>query len=186
MQRPLIDRATDTTAFSVLLFVSSLLVLPVLAAGVLFSPVVLAFSVIERGIAGFVFVLLSAGGTLGIVGWLRARWGARTPERHNVALTLAFLAIGIATALAVLALVAWFAAAGPRGSLPLDDPSLLALAAFVVAHGVWIVAGIAGVERLMFSYAVRTGRTFDAIPLAMLLVALGLAVAVLLTLATLR
>src|SRR5512138_2232947 len=108
MRRQLIDRMVDTTAFSFLLALSSLIVLPVLAVGVLVSPLILATSFLKPGTSAIAFIMLSTGGAIGIVGWLRARWGARTPERHNVGLTLAFLAIGIATALAVGAFVTYF------------------------------------------------------------------------------
>jgi len=182
MRRQMIDRMADTTAFGILLFLSGLMVLPVLALGVLVSPFFLIAGPTTAGAGDVAFVLLSTGGSIGIVGWLRARWGARTPERHNVGLTLAFLTIGIATEPAVGGFVIYYAMKQP---LDWSDPFLIAIAAFVVAHGVWIVAGIAWIERLMFSYAVRTGRIFDAIPVALLLVALGLVLAVLLVLATL-
>jgi hypothetical protein len=182
MRRQLIDRMTDTPAFAVVLFLSGLVVLPVLALGVLVSPFFLIGGPAAAGAGGLVFIVLSTGGAIGIVGWLRARWGARTPERHNIGLTLAFLAIGIATALAVGGIIAYFAITDAR---TWTDPKLIATAVFVFAHGVWIVGGIAWIERLMFSYAVRTGRIFDAIPVALLLVALGLVLAVLLVLATL-
>jgi hypothetical protein len=154
----------------------------VLALGLLLSPILLAASVMEPDAGGLAFILLSIGGAIGIVGWLRARWGARTPERHNVALTLSLLAIGIATALAVGGFATYVAIAKPWGW---TGPSLAAVATFVIAHGVWIVCGIAWIERLTFNYAVRTGRIFDAIPIVLLLVALGLVLAVALAAATL-
>jgi hypothetical protein len=172
----------DTVAFRILLVLSSFMVLPVLALGLIFSPLFF-MSLPDAG--ALAFFLLSIGGAVGMVGWLRARWGARTPDRHNVELTLVLLGIGIATALAVGGLVAYAATTAMwtpwRGSYP---PLLVAIA-FAIAHGVWIVSGIAWIERLMFSYAVRTGRTFDAIPFALLLVALGLALAVVLAAAAL-
>ena len=182
MRRQLIDRMAGTTAFRILLLLSGLMVLPVLALGLLLSPILLATSAMEPDAAGLAFILLSIGGAIGIVGWLRARWGARTPERHNVGLTLALIAIGIVTALAVGGFVTYAAFWVPWGW---TGPSLVGVAAFVVAHGVWIVAGIAWIERLTFSYAVRTGRIFDAIPITLLLVALGLVLAVVLAAATL-
>ena len=188
MRRQLIDRMADTTAFRILLVMSGLMVLPVLALGLLISPIALVGWGRWGGApdAGdLVFILLSTGGAMGIVGWLRSRWGARTPERHNVGLTLALLAIGIATALAVGGFLTYFAITEFRSPWGMRGPPLIVAAAFVVAHGVWIVAGIAWIERLMFSYAVRTGRIFDAIPVALLLVALGLALAVVLASATL-
>jgi hypothetical protein len=175
---------TDTLAFRILLALSGLMVLPVLALGLLFAPIALVVSFLEPDASTLAFALLSVGGAAGLVGWLRARWGARTPERHNVGLTLALVVVGIVTALAVGGLVTYIAILQwtPWGW---SSPELTAAAAFVVAQGVWIVSGIAGIERLMFSYAVRTGRTFDAIPIALLLVALGLVLAVVLAAATL-
>jgi len=185
MRRQMIDRMADTTGFRILLLLSGLVVLPVLALGLLFSPIALVASIIEPDAGSVAFLLSSTGGAIGIVGWLRARWGARTPERHNVGLTLALIAIGIATALAVGGFVTYLLLTQFRYSWGGSGPPLIALAAFVVAHGVWIVSGIAWIERLTFSYAVRTGRIFDAIPITLLLVALGLALAVVLAAATL-
>lgn len=185
MRRQLIDRMADTPGFRILLFVSGLIVLPVLALGLLFSPIALIGSVQKPSAGSLGFLLSSMGGAVGIVGWLRARWGARTPERHNVSLTLVLLAIGIATALAVGGFVAYVAMVEFWTWGWTAGPSLLTVAAFVIAHGVWVVSGIAWIERLTFSYAVRTGRIFDAIPIALLLVALGLVLAVVLAAATL-
>lgn len=185
MRRQFVDRMADTMGFRILLFVSGLMVLPVLALGVLVSPIVLAVSLLDAGTEGLAFVALAMGGAIGIVGWLRARWGARSPERHNVTLTLTLIAIGIVTALTVGCFVAYLIVAEYRAAWGWTASGLLAPVAFVVAQGVWVVSGIAWIERLMFSYAVRTGRIFDAIPVALLLVALGLAFAVLLALATL-
>ena len=185
MRRQLIDRMTDTPAFRILLVLSGLMVLPVLALGLLFAPVALVASFLEPDASTLAFVLLSLGGAVGLVGWLRARWGARTPERHNVGLTLALLAIGIGTALAVGGIVTYFAITEFSKPWGWNGPPLVAAATFVFAHGVWIVSGVACIERLMFSYAVRTGRVFDAIPIVLLLVALGLVLAVVLAAATL-
>ena len=185
MRRQLIDRMADTMAFRILLLVSGLMVLPVLALGLLLSPIALVASVMEPEAGALAFLLSAIGGAVGIVGWLRARWGARTPERHNVGLTLALLVVGIVTALAVGAFVTYVAIAALSNPWSWTWPPLAAVATFVFAHGVWIVAGIAWIERLMFSYAVRTGRIFDAIPIALLLVALGLVLAVVLAAATL-
>ncbi len=185
MRRQLIDRMADTTAFRILLLLSGLMVLPVLALGLLLSPIALVASVMEPGAGDLAFFLLSLGGAIGITGWLRARWGARTPERHNVGLTLALLAVGIATAFAVGGFVTYVAITELWKPWGWTGPPLAAVATFVLAHGVWIVSGIAWIERLTFSYAVRTGQIFDAIPLALLLVALGLVLAVVLAAATL-
>jgi hypothetical protein len=175
----------DTIGFRILLVVSGLMVLPVLALGLLVSPFFLVGLVMDPEAGSLAFVLLSIGGASGIFGWLRARWGARTPERHNVAFTLALLGIGIVTALTVGGVVTYFAVTEYWKPWGWTDPPFVAAAAFVIAHGVWIVTGIAWIERLTFSYAVRTGRIFDAIPVALLLVALGLSLAVVVVTATL-
>ena len=185
MRRQMIDRMADTTAFRILLLVSGLMVLPVLALGLLLSPFFLVGLIAYPDAGSLAFVLLSTGGAIGIFGWLRARWGARTPDRHNVGLTLVLLAIGIVTALAVGGFVTYFAITEFWKPWGWTGPPLFAAAAFVFAHGVWIVSGIAWIERLTFSYAVRTGRIFDAIPIALLLVSLGLVLAVVLAAATL-
>jgi len=182
MRRQMIDRMADTLGFRILLFASGLMVLPGLALGLLVSPFFLAGFIMAPDAAGLVFVSLALGGGIGIIGWMRARWGARTPERHNVGLTLAMLAIGTVTALAMTGIVAYSAITDLSWRW---SGALLVAAMLVVAHGAWVVVGIAWIERLMFSYAVRTGRTFDAIPVALLLVALGLVLAVVLASATL-
>src|SRR5512134_2416191 len=108
MERGSIDRWTDTDAFRAALFFSGLLVLPVLALGLV---VTLWMLVVSAGNGQFslfdggVIALLSWGGALGIVGLVRANWGARHAERHNVTATLICLAIGIATALGVAGVV---------------------------------------------------------------------------------
>ena len=47
MRRQLIDRMADTTGFRILLLLSGLIVLPVLALGLLLSPIALVASIIE-------------------------------------------------------------------------------------------------------------------------------------------
>jgi hypothetical protein len=185
MRRQLIDRMADTTAFRVLLALSALMVLPVLALGLFFAPIALVASFLQPDAGSLAFALLALGGAMGRLGGLRARWGARTPDRHNVGLTLALVAIGIATAFAVGSFVAYFAITLYLTPWGWTGREFAAAAAFVVAHGVWIVSGIASIERLTFSYAVRTGRIFDPIPITLLLLALGLALAVVLAAATL-
>ncbi len=185
MERQLIDRLADTTLFRVLLVLSGLMVLPVLGLGLLFSPLALLSTYSAPAVGSVAFVVLSTGGALGITGWLRARWGTRMPERHNIGVTLALITIGIATALAVGGFVAIVAIVEFWRPWGWEGPPVVVVGAFVAAHGVWIVSGVAWIERLTRSYVERTGREYDAIPVALLLVALGLTLAVLFAAATL-
>jgi hypothetical protein len=178
----LIDRWTDTTAFRLMLFVGGLVAVPVLMLGLLMTVGLLSAAVLEQRAAleGAVVVFLSIGGGLGMLGYLRAHWGAKAPSRHNVTATLLCLAIGIVTALAVAGVVAavaiesWFA----RGR----STAALGLAAlFVAAHIVWVAAGVAWMQRLARRYAEITGRAFDGLPVALLFVAVALAAAATLT-----
>jgi hypothetical protein len=182
MNRPLIDRWTDTTAFRLLLFVSGLLALPVLALGLVTTIGLLSVALIEQRaeLDGATVVFLSVGGALGMLGYLRAHRGAKEPSRHNVTATLLCLAIGIVTALAVASVVA--AGAIESWLSPWGSNTGPALAApFVAAHVVWAVAGVAWMQRLPRRYAERTGRVFDGLPVVLLFVAVALAAAAALT-----
>jgi hypothetical protein len=176
MQRSLIDRWTDTAPFRLVLFFSGLVAVPVLLLGLVTTVGLLAAAVASRRaeLEGAAVVLLSVGGALGLLGYLRAHAGAKDPSRHALTATLLCLAIGIATALFVAGAVAaeaiesWLS---PRGSA-----RWLAFAApFVAAHVVWAVAGVAWMQRLSRGYAEKTGRLFDTVPAMMLFVALALA-----------
>jgi hypothetical protein len=89
------------------------------------------------------------------------------------------LAIGAATALAVAAIMlvpSITLLSSPWGS-PLDAwPALIA----VVANAVWVLFGIAWMQRLARRYAEDVGRPFDGIPVAALSIAIALAIAVVL------
>ena len=177
MDRALIDRWTDTAGFRAALFFSGVLVLPVLALGLATTVGMLVaaagnaqFSLFDGG----VIALLSLGGALGVAGLLRARWGARHADRHNVTATLICLAIGIATALGVAGAVAAELVAGAFGFRSWNVGTAVA-ALFVAAHACWVLWGIAWMQRLTRRYSERTGRRFDAIPAVMLGVAIALA-----------
>jgi hypothetical protein len=171
MRRGLFDLIADTVLFQVLLALSGLMVLPVLALGVLISPWLILFRPSEP--TSVAILALAAGGAFGIVGWLRAHWGVREPERHNITATLVFITIGIATAIAV---AAFAAGTGSRLSWHAWSDNLLP-AAFAAANGAWVVSGLAWMERLTHGYAERTGQAFDVVPVMLLLIALGLVLA---------
>ncbi len=179
MDRALIDRWTDTTAFRIALALSSALVLPVLALGILVTILGGTVLLAEHAAVGFeqvAFGLLSVGGALGLVGYVRALLGVRKPERHNVAATLICLMAGIATALAV----AGYSIVGTLDGLrePWTSPAWLSLTTlFASANLVWALSGIAWLQRLPRRYTERTGRVFDGLPTLLLFVAVTLAAA---------
>jgi len=194
MERHLLDRWTDTPWFRVLLFFSGCLVLPVLGIGVLTTVVGGAVVVMEEpalDIEQVVFALLSVGGAVGLVGYLRAHRAARAPSRHDITATLVCLAAGIGTALAVAVFVAaegvesWRTPWGRNAWL---GPTV----AFVAANLVWVLAGAAWMQRLTRACAERelvggkqVGRAFDSLPVVLLLVAIALTIAAVLVTVTL-
>jgi hypothetical protein len=181
MPRSTIERWTDTTAFRLMLFCGGLVALPVLALGLLTTSWLLSVAVVEQRaeIEAAVIVFLSIGGALGVLGYLRAHWGAKEPRRHNVTATLLCLAIGIVTALAVAGVVA--AEAVERIFAGRFTLRLCFAALFVAAHLVWVAAGVAWMQRLPRRYAESTGRAFDSLPVVLLFVAVALAAAATLT-----
>jgi hypothetical protein len=178
MRRQIIDRMADTVVFRMLLFLSGLVVLPVLMLGVLFSALFLPSWRSASNSVAAAFLLLSAGGAIGVTGWLRALRGIRAPEHHNIDLTMICLAIGILTALSVGSVTTVEIVAELHGERVWATHRIVLWSAFVVAHGLWILSGIAWMQRLARSYAERTSRSFDALPVALLLIALGLALTV--------
>ena len=179
MEKSLLDRWTDTTGFRLLLFFSGCLVLPMLGIGVLATVIGSAIVVMDEpalDLEQVVFGLLSIGGALGFVGYLRAHSAGREPSRHNLTATLICLALGIGTAIAVAVLVA--AEAVDSWRAPWGRNAWLGLAAlFVAANLVWALAGVAWIRRLPGRYAEKTGRAFDSLPVVLLFVAITLATA---------
>lgn len=190
MDRHLVERWTDTTTFGVALVFAGTLALPVLALGVVISVVMIGVALFEQTVGPFgpVVVVLSAGGVIGVIGWVRARQGFSKPEGHNVTATLLCLLVGTGTALAVGAFAAapivmpvpesWgpVAAAWPAAAV-WPAAVVWPAAMFVAAHVVWVLAGIGWMQRLMRRHAEHTGRVFDGIPLVLLCVAITLAAA---------
>jgi len=177
MHRHVIDRWTDATTFGVMLIFAGLAVVPVLAMGVLTTVIGGTVVLIERSpveLEQAVFALLSVGGALGFLGYLRARWGARDPRQHNITATLACLAAGVLAALSVAGFVLVTAVASWRE--PWGSAVWLVLGAlFATANVVWALAGIGWMQRLARRYAEHTGRPFDGLPALLLLVAVALA-----------
>ncbi len=181
MEKSLLDRWTDTMAFRVALALSALGVLPVLLLGVSITimgavGMLVDGSYEKPGAEELAFTLLSAGGALGFVGYLRARAGYGNPLRGNVTTTLVFLTAGVLAALSVVGILvvtaveAWFDLWGVAPLLALG-------AVFAAANLVWAAAGVAWMQRLMRRYAELTGRAFDGLPTLLLSVAVALATA---------
>ena len=189
MHRALIDRCTDTTPFRLALLCAALAVVPVLLMGV--ATTLIGGAVMLGGPPGVrleleqaLFAIASLGGALGLVGYLRAHWGARKPDRHNVTATLLCLAAGVVTALAVAGYAVTASLDGLRS--PWGSPVEVALATlFAAANVVWAAAGIGWMQRLPSHYIERTGRAFDGLPALMLFVAVALAIAAALATTTL-
>ena len=187
MDRPLLDRWTDTAAFRCLLLLSALAVLPVLAAGVLTTVIggaAMLYSRTAIELEQAVFGLLSLGGMLGFIGYLRAHLAKTDPERLSMTTTLMFLAAGVVTALVVVG----FAVAGvldvwraPWNARPLVIGSAL----FAAANLTWAIGGAAWMQRLPRRYAEETGRVFDGLPVVLMLVAIALAISAALAATTL-
>jgi hypothetical protein len=179
MDRSLPERWADTTAFRLLLALSGCAVLPVLGIGVLVTAIggAALVSAPQRIEAGQVaFGLLALGGALGLVGYVRA------PARHSVAATLLFVAAGVLAALAVAAFVAATLVEVVLLRRWADAAPWLGLGGlFVAANLIWVLAGVASMQRLLRRYAETTGRLFDTLPVVLLSVAIALATAAVLT-----
>jgi hypothetical protein len=178
MERHAIERWTDATAFGVALGLAGAMVVPVLALGVLVTVIGGSFLIQERAsieLEQAVFGLVSVGGLLGFIGYVRAHRGAKSPACHNVTATLLFLSAGVATALAVAGAVVIGTLYGIRSAGSLGW--VWATTAFASANVVWVFAGIASMQRLMRRYAEKTGRAFDGLPLVLLFVVISLVVA---------
>ena len=187
MRRHAFDRWTDTTAFRFMLLFASLAVVPVLALGALTTvsgagALFLSGATIELVHAAF--ALLSTGGVLGFVGYLRAHAGAKHPERHGVTATLVFLWVGVVTTLAVAGIA--LSGALSLWENPWDArPWVAAPLLFAVANLVWAASGVAWMQRLLHRYASRTGRAFDGLPVVLLSLSIALFIAAALNAATL-
>jgi hypothetical protein len=186
MERSLIDRWTDNAAFRLALFFSGLIAVPVLLLGLLGTVSLLVAAVARQRaeLEGAAFVLLSLGGALGFLGYLRAHRAARDPSGHAMTTTLLCLAIGVVTALGVAGFIA--AEAIESWLSPWGSARWLAFAApFGAANVVWALAGVAWIQRLSYLYAEETGRRFDTVPAMMFFVAVALATSAVLVMTSL-
>jgi hypothetical protein len=182
------ERWADTTTFRVLLWLAACGVLPVLGLGIWVTVAIVPALAsgsqrVEAGLAAF--GLLALGGVLGMVGYVRAGMRSRAPARHGVSATLLLLTAGILTALAVAGIVAVMVVGAALRRWPAAEPSLALGALFVVANLIWVLAGIASMQRLLRRYAEAAERPFDGLPIVLLGVAITLAAAAALGTATL-
>jgi len=179
MDRPLLDRWTDTTVFRAALLFSAIAVLPVLALGAIVTVIGGAAMLEARSaveLEQMLFGLVSAAGVLGFVGYARAHWAARDPGSHNVTATVLCLGAGVAAALAVAAYTVFGTLEGLRD--PWSSPMwALPTTLFTVANLVWATSGVAWMQRLPHRYAEDTGRAFDGLPVVMLFIAIALVIA---------
>ena len=187
MDRPVLDRWTDTTVFRAVLLFSGMAVLPVLALGVLTTVIGGSALLMQRSAVDLeqgLFGVVAIGGALGFVGYARAHVTARNLVRHNITATLLCLAAGVAAALAVAGYVLFVALEGLRS--PWREPrEVLLTTLFAVASIMWAVSGVAWMQRLPHRYAEKTGRAFDSLPGVLLFVAIALVTAAVLTTTTL-
>lgn len=177
MDRPLLDRWTDTMAFRCLLLLAALAVVPVLAAGVLTTVIggaAMLYSRTAIELEPAVFGLLSMGGLLGFFGYLRALLAKRDPERLSMTATLVCLAAGVVTALVVVGFA--LAAVLDVWEAWNARPLVAAPALFAAANLVWAIGGLAWMQRLPRRYAEEAERVFDGLPVMLLLVAIALAI----------
>jgi uncharacterized protein with PQ loop repeat len=174
----LIDRLTSALGFRVLFVVSAVLVLPVLALGLFVTSVFFLAMTNARydEMAEMLgFVSLSLGGAIGTLGWVLSLVAARNPERYNLTAIFVCLAVGVVTALVVTI----YSIRQIVESI--DSPWGLRLSApgfgvFAIATTIWVLDGIGRMQVLARRYRERTGRVFDGLSVAMLLVALALAI----------
>jgi hypothetical protein len=175
MRARFVDRWTDNGWFRGLHALTGVVVLPTLALGLVVA-VTLLFDG-GYGEEAVVFLALPIGGLIGVVGWLRAHWGAGAPCRHDLTLTLVMLGVGVLTALAVFAVpLGGFVAELTMTPRP-SAVSLAVCAAVALCPFVWVLAGIGWMQRSVRLYALHTGMRFDALPALMLFVAVALAAA---------
>lgn len=157
-----LERLTSSTGFTVLLWISILLVTPVLLAGLVLLVAMLA----DAEVGSVPLLGLVGGGIAGLVGLFRGRARTWPISPGNVEATIVCLVAGVAAALVVLGVLA------ATATWPGWSVTFWAIAA--APHVVLIVAGIACLERLPRRYLRMTGEPFDSLPVMCLVVALGL------------
>jgi len=173
----LIDRLTATLGFRALFVLSAVLVLPVLALGLLSTSAFLMTAMWQpQAVVGMLgFVSSSLGGAIGVVGWVLSLVAARNPERYNLTAIFVCLAVGIVTALAVTIYSIGQVVDELDREWGLRFEAVFGV--FAIATTIWVLDGIGRMQVLARRYRERTGRVFDGLSVAMLLVALVLAAA---------
>jgi hypothetical protein len=106
-------------------------------------------------------------------GWLRAHHEVKAPDVRDPMVTFVCLAIGTVTASAVAAIPLVVTLSEFWGQLEEAWPVLL----LGSAPAVWALSGVAWMQKLLHAYEGRTGRVFDGMPAAMLIVSIVLVVA---------
>jgi hypothetical protein len=175
MSGHLVEHWSDTLAFRAALVVSGCIVLPLLFLGLFVSlgMLVTAIAAQTANLPGAIVVVLSLGGGVGMFGWLRAHHEVKTPGVRDPLVTCVCLAIGTLTASAVAAIPLVVTFREFWGELEDVWPVLL----LGSAPAVWALSGVARLQKLLHAYAQGTGRAFDGMPAAMLVVAIVLAAA---------
>jgi len=154
----LLERLTSSTAFAVLFGIAATILAPTLLFGMVFGTAALVFGF--HGSDDVAMVLLTIGGFIGVIGLFRSQRSVASPSDYR--LTLASLAIGILTAVALAgALVA---------RLGLDDK--LSIAGIVLSIPP-VLTALGRIARLRRLRAAELGRVRDSLPLIFLAVALA-------------
>ena len=167
------DRLTRSEAFSVLFAMATFVVVSVLLVGWIGTPLLLLSS--SKPDQWVAYVLLTAAGTAGVVGWIRAQRQIGPSPRGSIETTMICLSLGVAAALVPIGFAAWaWTDAEHVGS------KIWATTIVGAAHAIVIIGAVGCMQRLGWHYADRTGRRFDSLPVIFLLVALGLATAAIL------
>jgi hypothetical protein len=153
-----LERLTDSTAFAVLFYLASIVLVPFVLMGLFTLPTLLTIASSWRWEI-WVWMLLPAGGAIGYVGFFLAR--RSRPSAAGYRATLLCLALGIVAAATVAAALVDTTGGGAARSLAALIPAIPIVAAF---------GRIARLRRLR---AAAEGRVLDSLPLIFLTVALG-------------
>jgi len=154
----LLERLTDSTAFTVLFFLASIVLAPTTVIGLVTVPSLLMQpSTLDFDILAWLFLV--AGGATGYIGFFLAHRPGESVAGYRA--TLICLAIGIVTAVSVAGVIV--------DATGFDDAK--SLAALVPA--IPIVAALGRIARLRRLRAAAEGRVPDSLPLIFLTVALA-------------
>jgi hypothetical protein len=167
-----VDRLTRSEVFTALFALATLVVVPVLLMGLVGTPLLLLSSASPDRWVGP--VLLTAAGTAGVVGWIRAHWQIGPSPRGSVETTMTCLSLGVAAALVPIGFAAFAWIDGEY------EGSIWVITIVGAAHAIVSIAAVGWMQRVAWHYADRTGRNFDSLPMIFLLVAVGWAAAAIL------